>query len=79
MATIRDRDHISHRRRHRPSPPPVVTVTAPREEQRRSITPMERRGPYGSFARYSATPLPRGSRWGVGRFDETFGDIPEFS
>jgi hypothetical protein len=54
-------------------------VTAPREEQRRSVMPMERRGPYGSFARYSETPPPRGSRWTVGRYDETFGDIPEFS
>ena len=75
----RDGDRSSYRRRYQPSPPPIVTVTAPREEQRRSITPLERRGPYGSFARYSETPPPRGSRWTVDRFDDTFGDVPESS
>ncbi|KAK5171215.1 uncharacterized protein LTR77_004359 [Saxophila tyrrhenica] len=62
----------------RPPPPPVLAVTLPTEEQRRSNTPDQRRGPYAGYRRGSETPPPgpRASRYRVPGYEEVARDVP---
>jgi len=66
-----------HRGRRR-SPPPVFTVTAPDEDQRDSIGPQQRRGPYAYYLRDSENPpaRPRASEDRVPSYQNQFGDLP---
>ena len=69
-------DRLDYVRDQRRSPPPILTVTTSREEQRGFVPPQECLGPYGSYARFSETPPPRLPTLRVAAFDETFRDVP---
>ncbi|KAK3679993.1 hypothetical protein LTR78_000370 [Recurvomyces mirabilis] len=55
--------------------PPLITINRPEEDLRRSMSPLERTGRYGGFARLSASPPPRASRHRVDRFGDRFGGL----
>ncbi|KAK5117732.1 hypothetical protein LTR85_008707 [Meristemomyces frigidus] len=74
-----DEERFGSQRRRQDPLRPLITITNPVEQRRRSLPEFERSGSYPAFMRECATPPPRRSRDRISGFQEMFGgyDRPE--